>query len=291
MSFLATVTTGIPSIGQRIVISGVEGVGKSTLACDSPNSLLIPLEQGYAQIKTAKIPNQLQTWQEVEALCNELRGAAMAGKIARGSSLVWDSATALERIIHRETLNRDTQTNKNMLGKTHSMETAHGGYGKAYPIANDMFAWWLDRMDELANAGGINIIITCHVFVVRIADPSAGEYDTFELLMHSPKNAKSYGKREHLTQWADGIFLLHDTMIVQKTEGEKISRGISKGEGRVLETDRSPAWTAKNRYGLSGAIRIPKENGWNALAGAIYQSSGNRIDIYNRANVPTTKEV
>jgi len=291
MSFLDNVTTGAKQTGQRILISGVEGIGKTTLACNAPNSLLIPLEQGFNMVSTPKLP-MLHTWQDVEKVCDELRNEAQkgnAGKLPKGSSIVWDTATALERIIHKETLARDTPANIKALGKTHSMETAHGGYGKAYPIANDLFAWWIDRMDELAYMGGINIIVTCHVFVVRIADPSAGEYDTFELLMHSPKNAKSYGKREHITQWADGIFFMHDTVFIQKTEGEKISRGISKGEGRVIETDRSPAWTAKNRYGLSGSIKIPPVNGWNALAAAIYTASGNNIDIYNRA-LPIKKE-
>lgn len=286
MTFLNSVVSGAPKVGQRIVIAGVEGVGKTTLACDTPNSLLIPLEQGFNAIKSARLPAQLQTWAEIENLCNELREASQKGRLQKGSSIVWDSATALERIIHKETLNRDTQANKLALGKTHSMETAHGGYGKAYPIANQLFEVWVDRMDELAFYGGINVIVTCHVFVVRIADPSAGEYDTFELLMHSPKNAKTYGKREHLTQWADGIFFLHEPVFIRKEEGAKVSLGISRSEGRVLETDRSPAWTAKNRYGLSGPIRIPVINGWNAVAGAIYQASGNNIDLYNRA-VPT----
>jgi hypothetical protein len=287
MTYLSQVTTGKPKSGQRIVIAGPEGIGKTTLSCDAPNSLLIPLENGFTAIETPHLPNVLQTWQEVESLCQELIAGAKAGTIARGSSLVWDSVTALERIINAETLNRDTPQNKTALGKTHSMETSHGGYGKAYPIANGLFETWLRYMDELAEYGGINIIITCHVFVVRLIDPSAGEYDSTEILLHSPRNSKTYGKREHLTQWADMIGYLHEPVLVVKNKDEKISKGIG-GSGRVLELDRSPAWTAKNRYGLSGSISIPREHGWNSVANAIHASCG--IDLFNRATLPTNKE-
>jgi hypothetical protein len=242
------------------------------------------MEAGSNIITSMRLPNVLTTWAQIEDLQLELRATAIAGR-PMPRSLVYDTATALERIIHTEVLERDTPQNRQSLGKTHSMETAHGGYGKAYAIANNMFETFLNRNDELAEYGGINIILTCHVFVVRIVDPSAGEYDTFELLMHSPKNAKNYGKREHLTQWADGIFFLHSPIIVTKNKDEKISRGLDANRGRILEVERSPAWTAKNRYGLTNSIQIPKIDGWNHLAKGIYDSCG--IDIFNRELVPT----
>lgn len=294
MSFLNQITTGGAQVGQRIVISGVEKVGKTTLACGSPNSLLIPLEAGYGTIKTNRLEHTLTTWAEVEALCLELIAAAKAGKIQRGTSLVWDTATALERIIHTETLNRDTPAQKTKLGKTHSMETAHEGYGKAYPIANGLFETWSGYMDELALYGGINIIVTCHVFAAHIIDPAHGEYDTWDLLLHSPKNQKSYGKREFITQWADLIGFLHEPIIVmQAKEGDKLSRGISSNQGRVLAVDRSPGWVAGNRFNMHGSIAIPAFddpieqaiNGWNALAQAIYKASG--VDVFNRDVAPT----
>ncbi|CAB4131730.1 AAA domain containing protein, partial [uncultured Caudovirales phage] len=107
MSMLGSVVSGPAMTGQRIVIAGAEKVGKTTLACDAPNSLLVPLEIGYASIRTPRIPQMLTTWEEVENLCIELLQAAQAGRIARGSSIVWDSATALERIIHAKIISLD----------------------------------------------------------------------------------------------------------------------------------------------------------------------------------------
>lgn len=286
MGFLNTVTEGATPVGQRFVISGTEGIGKTTFACTAPRSLLIPLESGSGVIKSARIPGILTTWADVEALCKELIAASKAGKIVRGSSLVWDSGTALERLIHTETLRLDA-AGARKLGKGHSMETAHEGYGKAYAVANGLFGEWLSYLDQLALYGGINIIITCHVFAARIVDPAHGEFDTWDLLLHSPKNQKTYGKREMLTQWADLIGFMYEPMFVSKAgDGEKMNRAISQNQGRMLGIDRSPSWVAKNRYGITGTLAIPPVTGWNVLANEIFQAS--KIDVFNRALVPAT---
>lgn len=286
VSYLSQVTTGRAMVGQRIVIAGVEKVGKTTLACAAPGALLVPLEQGFASVPVAKVP-MLTTWEQIEAFCQELIKAAQFGQIPKGSSLIWDSATALERAIDDYTIRSDPDYTKKA-GKL-TMETAHGAYGKAYGFSTQTFAKWLEYMDALAFHGGINVIITCHVFASKVVDPAHGEYDTWDLLLHSPKNNKTYGKREHLTQWADLIGFFHEPMFVMKAaEGETLNRGLTKNEGRVLAVDRTPAWVAGNRYGMTGTIKIPPPQpgkvaveSWNALAAGIYNASG--IDIYNRS--------
>jgi hypothetical protein len=284
--------------GQRIVIAGQEKAGKTTLAMGAPMPLLIPLETDNVALarypRNHVPPHLVGNWQGVLALCDELRAASMAGKLQRGSSLIWDSATALERINHAEVINISPEAAKFRAAKVEpkglTMEIAHEGYGKAYAVANRMFEDWVRRMDELASYGGINIIVTCHVFANRVSDPSAGEYDVWDLLLHSPKNAKTYGKREYLTQWADLLGFLHEPIFVVDAEkGRQLSRGISANQGRVLAVDRSPAWVAGNRYGLSGTLQIPPpppqgppNGGWNTLAHAIHGSTGGAIDVFNR---------
>jgi hypothetical protein len=285
-SYLSQVQTGYTQAGQRIVLAGVEKVGKTTLASAAPGALLIPLEQGSAAIPVAKLP-QIDTWEQVEGLCLELIAAAKAGRLLRGSSLAWDSATALERHIHNYVLRTDKDYAKGGV----TMESAHGGYGKAYGIANELFERWSRYMDELAFYGGINIIITCHDFPSRVTDPAHGEYDTWDLLLHSPKNNKTYGKREFMTQWADLVGFFHEPMFVLKTEGGGMQQGISANQGRQLAVDRQPAWVAGNRYGMTGKIPIPAPvpgqiavDSWNALAAAIWNATQGGVDIWNRAN-------
>jgi hypothetical protein len=285
--FLSQVTSGVTQAGQRIVIAAKEKMGKTTLACGAPGALLVPLEMGYAAMPVAKTP-MLESWEQIEDFCNELIWTAQAGRIARGSSIVWDSATALERAIHDNVLRTDKQWRPGNPAKL-TMESAHGGYGKAYQLANELFARWTRYQDQLAFHGGINIITTCHVFPSKVIDPAHGEYETWDLLLHSPKNEKTYGKREFMTQWADLIGFLHEPMFVmQAQEGQKMNRAVSANQGRVLGVDRTPGWVAGNRYGMTGIIPIPAPpvNGlpspcWNALAHAIWNTRG--IDVFNRS--------
>jgi hypothetical protein len=161
------------------------------------------------------------------------------------------------------------------------MESALGGYGKAYNMANELFAKWVGYADELAFHAGINTIVTCHVFAARVMDPAHGEFDTWDLLLHSPKNQKNYGKREFITQWADLVGYLHEPLFIIKGEkGQNLQQAVSSNQGRQLAVDRKPTWVAGNRYGLSGLIAIPQKGGWNYLADAIFKSCG--IDLYNR---------
>ena len=98
MSILQAVTTGIARTGLRMVIAGQEKMGKTTLAAGAPGVLLVPLEVGYAGVNVAKTP-MLQSYKEVLDLLNEVTALAQRGQF-QYKTIVFDSATALERHIH-----------------------------------------------------------------------------------------------------------------------------------------------------------------------------------------------
>lgn len=276
-SILAGVTGGVSKTGLRIVIAGQEKMGKTTLCAGAPGALLIPLEVGYAGVSVQKTA-KLETLAQVNSLLDEITYYAQRGQFPF-KTLAWDSATALERLIHDEVIARDplsARGGKKMI----TMDSSHGGYGKGYNIANDEFDALLAKFDTLAIHGGINIVLTCHVFSNKVMDPTAGEYDTWDLLLHSPKNQKTYGKRERLTQWADVIGFLYEPLYV--SEGKNIVKAISQNKGRMLGLSRTPSYVAGNRFGIVGEVAIPSppQNGWNVFANAIYQANG--IDIFNR---------
>jgi len=261
--------------GIRAVISGVEKVGKTTLACNAPRTLLVPLEQGFAGVKVNKTP-MLESFADLMTLLDEIIVKVQQGQF-QFQTLAFDSATALERLIHDAVLQTDPTWAKGNR-KALTMESALGGYGKAYQHANELFHGFLSKCDWLATNAAINIVLTCHVFAAKIIDPTAGEYDTWDLLLHSPKNQKTYGKREMLTQWADLIGFLHEPIFV--SEGKALNKGISAGKGRILAVTRTPGYVAGNRFGMVGEISIPVEQGWNHIAHSIHNSCG--LDFFNR---------
>lgn len=274
MSILATVSHGNVRTGIRAVISGVEKVGKTTLACSAPRALLVPLEQGFSGVTVSKTP-MLERFEDVLTLLDECL------RVTPGQfpyqSLVFDSATALERLIHASVLQSDpAYAAGNKRGLT--MESALGGYGKAYQFANELLGKFFQRCDWMAVYHSTNIVLTCHVFAAKVIDPAFGEYDTWDLLLHSPKNQKTYGKREMLTQWADLVGFLHEPVFI--SEGKTLNRGMSTNQGRILAVNRTPGYVAGNRYGVAADIPIPSKMGWNNLAQAVYNASGR--DFFNR---------
>lgn len=278
MSILGMISAAPVKAGIRAVISGAEKIGKTTLLQSAPRPLLVPLEQGYQGVNMHMTP-MLETFEQVMAFLDEVIAAAQGGKFIY-QTLCFDSATALERMIHQSVLESDPAYGKGNK-KAMTMESALGGYGKAYTYANELFANFLHKCDMLAIHGKINIVLTCHVFSAIIEDPTAGSYSTWDLQLHSPKNQKTYGKREHLTQWADLIGFMYEPILVTDS-GKKngMSLGVSKNQGRVLAVTRTPSYVAGNRFGVVNEIPLPKDGGWNHLAQAIFESSG--FDCYNR---------
>lgn len=261
--------------GIRAVIAGVEKMGKTTLTTNAPRTLLIPLEAGYSGISVNMTP-MLHDFNHVLMVMDEIIAQRQAGQFPY-MSITIDSATALERLIHQKVLERDplySPGNK----KTVTMDSALGGYGKGYNFANELFSDFLKKCDVIALQLGINIFITCHVFASTVLDPTAGTYNTWDLLLHSPKNEKTYGKREMITQWADLIGFLHEPIFV--SEGKTMNQAVSQNAGRVLGVTRKPGYVAGNRFNVVNDIKIPFENGWNFVAAEIYKNSGK--DYYNR---------
>lgn len=279
MSILGGITTGASRTGLRIIIAAMEKMGKTTICSGAPGSLLVPLEVGFAGIATAKTP-MIQTLEEFTQLLTEVTALAQQGQFPY-KTLVLDSATALERHIHDYVLRLDPMYSHGSK-KTISMESAHGGYGKAYTLANTQFSSILAQLNMLAVNAGINIVFTCHTFASKVVDPTSGEYDSWDLLLHSPKNQKTYGKREELTQWADIIGYLYEPVFLTKEAGASMTRATSQNKGRVLGLSRTPSYVAGNRFGIIGEVPMPAPpaNGWNNLAHALYAASG--IDIFTR---------
>lgn len=284
MSILSSITSGpVTNTGIRMIIAGQEKMGKTTLASGAPGVLLVPLEVGYAGINVPKT-KMLQTMEEVNFFIDETTYYASQNQLPF-KTIVFDSGTAMERHIHDAIIQRDPAF-KPGGKKLITMESCHGGYGKGYNLANDEFDTLLAKFDILAVNYGINIVITCHVFSSKVMDPTAGEYDSWDLLLHSPKNQKTYGKRERIAQWADVIGFLYDPVYV--SQDTNMVKAMSQGKGRVLGLSRTPAYMAGNRFGISGEVPIPappQENGsgkdgWNTFANELYKSRG--IDVFNR---------
>lgn len=280
MSLLSTVVnnSSVSKAGTRTIIYGIEKQGKTTFCCGAPRPLLVPLEVGYVGMNVNLIP-MLESFEQVMNLLDEIIAQVQAGQFPY-QTLVFDSGTALERLIHDAVLRSDPTWGKGNK-KALTLDSCLGGFGKARLYAVELWSSFLAKCDLLATRGMINIVITCHAFASKVTDPLQGEFDVWNVLLYSPKNNKSYGARELLTQWADLVGFLHSPFFISQKEGSDLAKGISANKGRMLAVNYSPSYIAGNRYKItSEGISIPLEKGWNSLANEIYSSCG--LDYFNR---------
>jgi hypothetical protein len=209
---------------QKVVLYGPEGVGKSTLAGQSPNTVFLDTEGGTHHLDVARF-DAVATWEEITAAVTQLAKADHPFK-----TLVVDTADWLEKRLA-----------EHLCRKSNKESIEDFGYGKGWVILAEEFARFLTSLDALTDRG-MHVVFLAHSTVKKFEAPDqAGSYDRFELKL-SKQNAPL------LKEWADLVlFGNFVTKVAEKDNGKM--RGIG-GKERVLFANHSAAYDAKNRHGL-----------------------------------------
>lgn len=214
---------------QRLLVYGPEGIGKSTLASQMPDPVFIDVEDGTSQLEVARI-DAPKDWgmllAEVAYLTGDHNGA---------SSIVIDTADAAERLCQMRVCSK--------FGKGGIEDF---GYGKGYVYARDEFNQLLEALDR-AVASGLNVILVCHSTMRKFERPDeAGAYDRFELKLNKHVSAL-------VKEWADAVLFVDWETFVSVDDNGKAK---AKGGKRIIRTDHSPVWDAKNRWGLPETVTL-----------------------------------
>jgi energy-coupling factor transporter ATP-binding protein EcfA2 len=233
----------------RILFHGAEGSGKTTLVASIPNSLMIPTEDGFGNLKVRRLP--LVT--SYDTLMDYL-GAVRAGEAGDIAALSIDSVTKVVDLIYKKVCQS---------GGVASIEFFGGGFGKGYKrsaeiIRNDL----LPMLDEIKSTG-VAIVLTGHSKVERFEDPEHASYDRMALRLDKDCAAA-------ILEWCDVVGHVSRKIILKQTDsklGKRNLAGVSGKDGsdRILRVVGAPSCVAKNRYGI--ADDLPLE--WDALVKAM----------------------
>lgn len=227
--------------GQKVVIYGPEGIGKTTLASQFPSPVFLDTEGSTRNFDVLRMPAPT-SWemlkQEVQAVVDHVDGVKKVPGMADVGTLVVDTADWAERMCN------DAVCTQN---KKPSIEAF--GYGKGYIYAMEEFQKLLDILEQLT-ARGVNVIFTAHAHLRKVELPDeAGAYDKWEL-----KCSKQISPM--LKEWADLVlFCNYKTIIVSDDKG----KGKAHGGKRVMYTSHHPCWDAKNRHGLEPELPMEME--------------------------------
>lgn len=234
MNILQQIKKGPTVRPPKIMLIGVEGVGKSTAGAAMPHPLFVCGESGLVGPQFANIPNFTPTsWQDILDLCDELAANPEPYK-----TLVIDTLDWVEPMLYAH-----------VVQAAHKSDIRHiedFGYGKGYVMAQTEARQLLARLDKL-NANGMAILILSHSQLKTVQNPTGENYDHFE----SKVNQKIAGV---FKEWCDAVLFAHFEVYVEKNK-----MGINKatgGDERIVQTTHSAAWDAKNRYGLPEEMKL-----------------------------------
>jgi len=227
---LASVTRGRSQAPDRILLSGTEGIGKSTFGADSNKPIFIAAEDGLRRLDVAKFPEP-ETFEDVLAAIDVLINGEHEYR-----TLVVDTVDWLEPLVWKSVCKKNGWT-----------DIESPGYGKGYTAALDTWRLFLSRLDQLRNKRGVEIILLGHTGVTTFQNPAGADYSRYELQINKKAAAL-------LKQWTDvNLFAAHEDFTTDKKKGTV--KGVSSGQ-RIVHTERTPAWDAKNRYGLPPTLPL-----------------------------------
>lgn len=221
-SILSSITRGRTLDAPRIILYGMEGIGKSTFAANFPSPIFIQTEDGLGMIDCAKFPLAKsfdEVFQELVALETEPN---------EFKTIVIDSLDWLERLIW-DKVAQDSKVN--------NIEQI--GFGKGYTMALTFWRIVLDHLETLHKQGKI-ILLLAHAVAEDYSDPEVNSLKRFTPRLH--KTARSL-----LAEYVDVILLATRAF------------GAAKGDQnnpRIVRTEASPYQVAKSRFAIPAELPL-----------------------------------
>lgn len=226
------ITSGVIHRAKKVVIYGPEGVGKSSFAKNFPAPLFIDTEGSTNGMDVRRLPRPT-SWSMLGEELMQVITSKPCGTLVI-DTIDWAENLCIEHIC----------------AKAGKGGIEDFGYGNGYVYEKEEFAKFLNRLEEVIEAG-INVVLTAHAQLRKFSQPDEiGEYDRWEL-----KLGKKTGSviSPLVKEWADLLlFANYKTMAVAiDKDGKKFK---AQGNARVMYTEHHPCWDAKNRFNLASEL-------------------------------------
>jgi hypothetical protein len=249
LSILAGIKKGRIKRPKYILVYGVDGVGKTSLAADAPDVIFLAAEKGTDAFDINRY--QPKDWADVIKFLR-----ALADEPHDFKALAIDSIDWLEPLLWKA------------IADAHGKESIDDvPYGKGYMYAMDQHRA-LEALLQKIRARGLDVIILGHAKIEKFSDPKNMQqpYDRYTLKLH--KAASDF--------WREAVdaVLFADYQVLTKEDDKAKKLAVMDEERRVLHTQRKAGFDAKNRYGLPAKITLAKSRPWSSLIADIEKAEG-----------------
>lgn len=242
---LSTLKTTRKNDPPRVLIYGPPGLGKTSLAAQFPRPIIIDVEDGTPSGVDIATFGQIETYdQALDALKSLYGGEHDFG------TLIIDTLDRLEPLVWAKTCEANNWS---------SIEQP--GYGKGYVAADEFWQKLLKGCNALRTKRGMSIILVAHSSIERFDDPTAAPYSRYDIRLHKRANAIVQDEVDAI------LFINQDIAVTSEDVGfNKKVRRAEGGTHRWIYTEGTPAFTAKNRFGLPPKLKFDEGRGYAQLA-------------------------
>lgn len=234
-----------------MLLYGVDGIGKTSLAAEFPSPIFLGTE-GERPPSDVDLPTPgvITSLNDVFDVFGELLEPDNNGNLQHDfKTVIVDSLDGLEPLIWRATCAR--------LG-LNSIEDA--GFGKGYVEADTEWNEYLSAVAALAQAG-IYVVQLAHPEIVRFDSPTTDPYSRYQPKLHKRANALVREK-------ADVVAFMNYRISIKEKEVARQTK-VSHAEGgkeRQIHLSEGAGFNAKNRFSMPDSVPYKKGEGFAALA-------------------------
>lgn len=232
--------------GDRVVLYGTGGIGKTTLAAMAPG----PIAFADLDNSLRKLRPKFSDWGIAEpavipcATWLELRASLASDGWDEIKTIVIDSGSAAEQLAAQHLFATvKVKTEK-------GMQPAEGiedyGYGKGYQYLFDTFCPLLSDLDRHCREGR-HVIIVCHDCVANVPNPGGEDWIRYEPMLQKTSSGKA-SIRDRVKAWTDHVlFMRYDIAVNQDgkaTGGQSVTihpsdQPFAMAKSRTLQTSMS----------------------------------------------------
>lgn len=209
----------------KLMIYGLSGVGKSTLASKLKNPIFIDMEGGLNYMDVARTPT-LTSYMSVLKVLSELFNAAEAGK-REYDTIVIDSVDWLVRKVVEKAAGIDKEHVEETLNRS------NGGYGNGKQVLENHIRTKLLPFLVALNKQGYGVCLIAHADRKVLMNSDGSDVEQI-----APKI--DVNTMNTFVEWCDNVFFLK-----RDINGERVL---------VLESD--DVALAKNRLGRTGEVKL-----------------------------------
>ena len=240
---VANIRRGLTPGPDRVLLYGIEGVGKTSMAADAEAPVFLAAEDGVRNL--SPVPDcvpEIRSWGDVLDALEMLRAEDHGYRTVVIDTLDW-----LDGLLRDEICRRNGWSVEEF-----------GDYGRGLKVTPDEWRKVLNALKRLEDERQMAAVVIAHARTKNFRNPAGADYLRWEPNLMgdlAPALWKAWAHSVLFATYEAGV-----SVEARGKEPESLKRGKGWSTGaRIAHTAWNAAWDAKNRYSLPETLPLSWE--------------------------------